>query len=63
MAPMVGALFIAFSDTYWTNAVVMVLSTAAYVYRAALEERFLCQSEAYRAYMKKVAYRFIPGVY
>jgi protein-S-isoprenylcysteine O-methyltransferase Ste14 len=40
-----------------------VLSTACYVYRAFLEERFLGQDEIYRDYMKKVKYRFIPFLF
>jgi protein-S-isoprenylcysteine O-methyltransferase Ste14 len=41
-----------------------VLSTACYVWRAILEERFLAaQGPAYRAYLARVRYRFIPGVF
>jgi len=40
-----------------------VLSTACYVYRALLEEQFLCeQSDEYLHYKKTVRYRFIPGI-
>jgi len=41
----------------------MVLAIACYVWRAILEERFLCQYPEYREYMKKVRYRFVPGVF
>ena len=45
------------------NLGILLLSAACYVYRALLEERFLSQQEQYRDYMKKVRYRFIPGVF
>lgn len=45
------------------NFLVFVVSSACYVYRALLEERFLEQRPEYRAYMDKVRYRFLPGVY
>jgi protein-S-isoprenylcysteine O-methyltransferase Ste14 len=47
----------------WINLAVFLLSVACYVYRALLEEKFLSQSEEYREYMKRVKYRFIPGVF
>ncbi len=40
-----------------------VLSTACYVCRAVLEERFLSAQPEYRDYMEKVRYRLIPHVY
>ncbi len=39
------------------------VSTACYVYRALLEERFLAAQPEYRAYMEKVRYRLIPYVF
>ncbi len=45
------------------TAVLFVVSSACYVYRAILEERFLKQTREYREYMKKVRYRFIPFVF
>lgn len=42
---------------------VFVLSTSCYIYRALLEEKFLSRQEAYRLYMKKVRYHFIPGIF
>lgn len=42
---------------------IVVLGTLAYIYRAILEERFLSQQTDYAAYMKRVPYRFIPGVF
>lgn len=45
------------------NLVLYVAVTAGYVYRAILEERFLCELPEYREYMEKVRYRFIPGVF
>jgi protein-S-isoprenylcysteine O-methyltransferase Ste14 len=41
----------------------MVLSSACYIYRAFLEERFLKRQPEYRAYMERVRYRFIPGLF
>ena len=40
-----------------------LVSSAAYVWRAIFEERFLERREEYRAYKRKVRYRFIPGVW
>ena len=45
------------------NLVIFVVSSACYIYRAALEERFLRLQPEYREYMQKVKYRFIPHVY
>jgi protein-S-isoprenylcysteine O-methyltransferase Ste14 len=42
------------------TAVLFVLSTSCYVYRAILEERFLIKQPEYKIYMDKVRYRFIP---
>ena len=41
----------------------VVLSSACYVYRAILEERFLLAQAEYREYMASVRYRFIPGLF
>lgn len=43
--------------------VLLILTIAAYVYRALLEERFLTQAPEYREYMLKVKYRFVPYIY
>jgi protein-S-isoprenylcysteine O-methyltransferase Ste14 len=48
---------------YLPNVAVLAISVGCYVYRAILEERFLCQFEEYRQYMKRVRYRFVPGVF
>jgi protein-S-isoprenylcysteine O-methyltransferase Ste14 len=40
----------------------MVVSTGIYYMRAITEERHLARDPEYRIYMKKVPYRFIPGV-
>lgn len=42
---------------------IFIASTACYIYRALLEERFLSQQPEYREYMQKVKYRFIPGIF
>lgn len=47
----------------WT-ATLFVVSTGAYVWRALLEERFLAAADPeYAAYMQRVRWRFIPGVF
>ncbi len=62
------------TDTIWRTAFILqnpssfnvalyLAATACYVYRAVLEERFLIQDPEYQAYMERVRYRFIPGVY
>ncbi len=40
-----------------------IFSTSCYLYRAVLEERYLCGYPEYKAYMEKVRYRFIPFVF
>lgn len=45
------------------TAMIFVASTSCYVYRAILEEKFLSHNPAYRQYMAKVSYRFIPGIF
>jgi protein-S-isoprenylcysteine O-methyltransferase Ste14 len=40
-----------------------ILSSACYVYRALLEERFLSNRPEYVEYLQRVKYRFIPYVY
>jgi len=47
----------------WPNAVLFIVSSACYVYRAILEERFLSQFPDYIEYKKKVRYRFLPGIF
>lgn len=44
-------------------AVAFILSSACYVYRATLEERFLLNRPEYGEYLRRVKYRFIPYVY
>ena len=41
----------------------LAASTACYVWRALLEERFLARQDDYRAYMRRVRYRLIPFVF
>ena len=47
----------------WLNLGLVLVSSALYVLRARLEEGFLAKTPEYENYMKKVKYRFIPGVY
>ena len=42
---------------------IVVVSSACYVYRAVLEERFLKNDPHYSEYMEKVRFRFIPGIF
>ncbi len=42
------------------TALMFLVSTACYVYRAILEEKFLLSFPEYRLYLQKVKYRFIP---
>jgi protein-S-isoprenylcysteine O-methyltransferase Ste14 len=51
------------SHVTWVTVALLVASSACYIYRAILEERFLAQQDEYREYMKKVKYRFVPFVY
>ena len=45
------------------NVCLFILSAGCYVWRALLEEKFLCSvSEDYKAYKSAVRYRFIPGI-
>jgi protein-S-isoprenylcysteine O-methyltransferase Ste14 len=50
------------SATPLLQVVGMVFMTGLYYWRAITEERHLMRDEEYRRYMKKVRYRFIPGV-
>jgi len=45
------------------SIVAFILTTACYIYRAILEEKFLSQQPEYQEYMKKVKYRFIPYIF
>ena len=44
------------------NLIIFVASSACYVWRALLEERFLRRFPDYQAYMERVRYRFLPGI-
>jgi protein-S-isoprenylcysteine O-methyltransferase Ste14 len=45
------------------SIIAFIVSTACYIYRAMLEEKFLSTQSNYGEYMKKVKYRFIPFVF
>ena len=52
-----------FSHPSWLNAALFLCSSTCYVIRAMLEEHFLSSREAaYADYMRRVRYRFIPGI-
>jgi protein-S-isoprenylcysteine O-methyltransferase Ste14 len=51
------------SHPSWQNAALLLVSSACYVFRALLEERFLAEQDSgYADYMRRVRDRFIPGV-
>ena len=54
--------FLAAHPTDW-NIALIVVSDAALVIRALLEERVLVQDEQYRAYCARVAWHLVPGVF
>jgi protein-S-isoprenylcysteine O-methyltransferase Ste14 len=58
-------LRIGFTVNHFTafTAVLLVLTSACYVYRALLEEKFLGRFPDYREYMARVRRRFIPLVF
>jgi len=45
------------------NFTIFVVSSACYIYRAILEEKFLSQYPEYSQYMQRVKYRFLPGIF
>ena len=45
------------------TVIALLLSSACYIYRALLEERFLAQQSEYQDYMRRVRYRFIPFLF
>lgn len=47
----------------WLTCVLFVLSTAAYLWRACLEEQFLSGDAEYRAYRLRVRYRLVPCIW
>jgi protein-S-isoprenylcysteine O-methyltransferase Ste14 len=51
------------SHLNWLTVGLFAVSTACYVYRAVLEERFLVRQPGYAEYMARVRHRFIPGVF
>jgi protein-S-isoprenylcysteine O-methyltransferase Ste14 len=51
------------SHLNWLTSVLFVISSACYVYRALLEEKFLARQPEYKEYMGRVKYRFVPFVF
>jgi protein-S-isoprenylcysteine O-methyltransferase Ste14 len=45
------------------NAAVVLVGIVLFACRARLEERLLCNDPAYREYMRRVRWRFLPGMY
>lgn len=45
------------------TVLLFIVTTACYIYRAILEERFLTLDDDYKYYATKVKYRFIPFIY
>lgn len=54
--------FVAANPADW-NLLVLALADLALMMRAVREEQTLAQDEAYRAYMQRVRWRVIPGVF
>ncbi|MDR1887922.1 MAG: isoprenylcysteine carboxylmethyltransferase family protein [Zoogloeaceae bacterium] len=52
------------SHPSWLVAMLLVVSSVCYIARAMLEESFLTSASAtYADYMRRVRYRFVPGVF
>jgi protein-S-isoprenylcysteine O-methyltransferase Ste14 len=45
------------------NLAIMLMTNAALVWRALIEERTLVNDERYRTYCNRVAWHFVPGVF
>ena len=54
--------FLAAHATAW-NLVILVIADLALVGRVRFEEATLARDSAYRAYRRRVVWRFVPGVY
>ena len=54
--------FVAANPADW-NLIVLAAADLALMMRAVCEEQTLAQDEAYRAYMQRVRWRVIPGVF
>lgn len=54
--------FLLMSPTFW-NFLVYAVGWTCLVLRVQFEEKLLSQDDAYRAFMDRVRYRLIPGVY
>jgi protein-S-isoprenylcysteine O-methyltransferase Ste14 len=54
--------FLAANPTIW-NLVVLVVADVAQLARAVCEERMLAQDESYRAYLARVRWRVVPGLF
>ena len=54
--------FLAAHATAW-NLVILVIAYLALVVRVRLEEATLARDSTYRAYCRRVVWRFVPGVY
>jgi protein-S-isoprenylcysteine O-methyltransferase Ste14 len=62
LPPVVWEVWTQKNATPLLGVVGMVVMATIYYWRAITEERHLMRDEEYRRYMKKVPYRFIPGV-
>ena len=54
--------FLLANPTEW-NLSVLIAADIALMFRAVCEERTLAQDDAYRAYMQRVRWRVLPGVF
>ena len=62
LPPVIWEVWTQKNATPLLGVVGMVVQSTIYYWRAITEERHLMRDEEYRRYMKKVPYRFIPGV-
>ena len=62
LPPVIWEVWTQKNATPLLGVVGMVVMSTIYYWRAITEERHLMRDEEYRRYMKKVPYRFIPGV-
>jgi hypothetical protein len=58
-----GAAAAALQSISLRNALVMVLASGCNAGRALMEERLLARSPAYGAYLRRVPWRLVPGLW
>lgn len=63
MASIMSVLGYTFLNLFVFNVILLILIIFLYDLRSKCEEQILSQSDTYVDYMKKVRYRFLPGIY